>query len=96
MGTFSDKVAIAICDRCSFKYKITELKADGNTPSIRVCEDCRDPIDPYRLTPLKPDAIALAKPRPDTFIGITSNVRQLHWDTQGFTWDSGLSWDETV
>ena len=58
--------SIAICDRCNFKYPYRELRADGNSPGLRVCEECRDPINPWRLPPLIPDAIALRYPRPDT------------------------------
>lgn len=66
MPTFSNKVAIGICDRCCFKFKNSHLRADGNTPGLRVCEECWDPKDPWRLPPIQPDAIALKYPRPDT------------------------------
>lgn len=56
----------AICDRCCFRYKYQELRPDGNTPGLRVCESCWDPRDPWRLAPIQPDAIALQFPRPDT------------------------------
>jgi hypothetical protein len=46
-----------------------ELRADGNSPGLRVCNDCWDPLNPWRLPAIQPDAIALRFPRPDTFIG---------------------------
>jgi hypothetical protein len=66
MSTFSNRVAIGICDRCNFKFDLKKLRADGNTPGLRVCECCWDPKNPYRLPPIQPDAIALKYPRPDT------------------------------
>lgn len=60
------RVAIAICDVCNFKYPYTELRADGNSPGLRVCNCCFNPKDPWRLPPIQPDAISLKYPRPDT------------------------------
>lgn len=62
----SGRVAIAICDRCNFKKKYTELSADGNSPGLRVCASCKDPKNPWRENPISPDAITLRFPRPDT------------------------------
>ena len=39
---------------------------DGNSPGLRECKECRDPIDPYRLAPRQPDNFVLRHPRPDT------------------------------
>ncbi len=93
---FSDKVAIAICGRCNFKYKISTLVADGNIPALRVCEDCRDPKDPWRLRPISPDAIAVKKPRPDISIGLNAPPAGIKWGTQGLEWGSGLKWGQTT
>lgn len=60
------KASIAICDRCNFKYPYMELRPDGNTPGLRVCETCYDVKDPWRLPPVQPDSLALRFPRPDT------------------------------
>jgi hypothetical protein len=40
------------------------LMKDGNSPGLRVCQECWDMRDPYRLPPLQPDAFALQYPRP--------------------------------
>lgn len=96
MPLASGRASIAICDRCNFKYPYQELRADGNSPGLRVCECCRDPKDPWRLPPTQPDAIALKFPRPDTPIGLNAPPAFLQWDVAGFTYDSGLTWDGLV
>lgn len=65
---YSDRCAIAICDRCNFKKKYTELRADGNSPGLRVCDSCWDPKNPWRLPAIQPDNILLKYPRPDTLL----------------------------
>jgi hypothetical protein len=67
----SGEASIAICDRCNFKFKYMELRADGNSPGLRVCADCWDPKNPWRDPPIQPDPITLRFPRPDTYIGTT-------------------------
>lgn len=62
---FNASVAIGICDRCHFKFPIGDLRADGNTPGLRVCAKCSDVKDPYRLPPRRPDNIIVHHPRPD-------------------------------
>ena len=66
VGLASGRASIAICDRCNFKYPYQKLRADGNTPGLRVCESCWDCKDPWRLPPRQPDPMALKYPRPDT------------------------------
>jgi hypothetical protein len=70
---FNASVAIAICGRCSFKFPIGELGADRNIPGLRVCKDCNDEKDPYRLPPRKPDNIVVKHPRPDVPLTDESN-----------------------
>jgi hypothetical protein len=62
----SGRASIAICDRCCFKVQYQVLRSDPNYKGLRVCPDCLDKKDPWRLPPLQPDAIALKYPRPDT------------------------------
>ncbi len=59
------RIAIAICGRCSFKFPYSELSADPNVNELRVCRDCKDELDPYRLPARQPDSFVLRKPRPD-------------------------------
>jgi NAD-dependent SIR2 family protein deacetylase len=65
-------LAIAVCDRCHFKYPWDMLMRDGNQSGLMVCQKCRDPIDPYRLPPPPPDRIGLKWARPDVPISATS------------------------
>lgn len=94
MPLASGRASIAICDRCCFKYPYQVLRADGNTPGLRVCPECRDPKDPWRLPPAKPDAISLKYPRPDTPLwpsqpNIPDGIPL--WDEAGLLWDDGLT-----
>jgi len=65
-------IAIAICDRCRMKHPYNKLMADGNSPGLRVCKECRDNIDPYKLAPRQPEAFTLRYPRPDSILTPTS------------------------
>lgn len=58
--------AVAICDRCKMRYGYDELRADGNAPGLRVCKDCCDVKDPYRLPARQSEVINLRYPRPET------------------------------
>lgn len=66
MPLASGRASIAICDRCNFKYPYQDLRADGNSPGLRVCQTCWDPKNPWNLPPIQPDPISLKYPRPDT------------------------------
>lgn len=56
---------IALCARCSRKFKLAELQPDPNYPGLMVCREDLDDYDPYRLPPRKPDNIVLPFVRPD-------------------------------
>jgi hypothetical protein len=58
--------AIALCDRCGCKFYYDELKPDGNSPGLRVCTNCWDTKDPWRLPARKTEDVTLRYPRPDT------------------------------
>ena len=57
--------AIAVCDRCKLKFHYDELRPDGNSPGLRVCKDCCDVKDPWRLPARQTENITLRYPRPD-------------------------------
>jgi hypothetical protein len=61
----SGRIAIAVCQRCKFKVPYQILSSDPNYPGLRVCPDCKDQYDPYRLAPKQPDPIVMRFPRPD-------------------------------
>jgi len=54
----------AICDRCRMTFQRKNLMRDPNAPGLRVCIDCKDQYNPYRLPPRQPDPIAMAWTRP--------------------------------
>lgn len=57
--------AIAVCDRCKIRMNYDDLRPDGNAPGLRVCKDCWDAKDPWRLPARKTEDITLRYPRPD-------------------------------
>lgn len=66
----SGKFAIAECDRCGFRYKLSELKQlviKTKNVNILVCPSCWDPDQPQLQLGLYPvnDPQALRNPRPD-------------------------------
>lgn len=58
-------LAIAICDRCRRKFPYAELVPDKDNPTLRVCKDDVDNVDPYKKPPRKPEVITLRYPRPE-------------------------------
>ena len=66
----SGKYAIAQCDRCNFRYKLSELKTQilkTKPYKIKVCKTCWDPDHPQLSLGLYPvdDPQAVREPRPD-------------------------------
>lgn len=89
----SGKIAIAMCDRCGFQYKLrqlTELVIKTKRVNILVCPSCWDPDHPQLQLGMYPvqDPQALRNPRRDTTY-VTSGVladgnsglgsRQIQW-----------------
>ena len=67
----SGKFAIAECDRCGFRYKLTELKGlviKTKNVNILVCPTCWEPDQPQLQLGMYPvnDPQAIRNPRPDT------------------------------
>lgn len=56
---------VALCARCSRKFKLAELRPDPNFPALMVCRDDQDEYDPYRLAPRGEDRVTLPFVRPD-------------------------------
>ena len=63
MAYASGKFARALCDRCSFEYKLHELKEEWT--GFKVCSSCYEPKHP-QLDPIRvgPDPQALRNPKP--------------------------------
>lgn len=67
----SGKNAIGMCDRCGFRFKLTELKKEiikTKTYNALVCPTCWDPDQPQLQLGMYPvdDPQALRNPRRDT------------------------------
>ena len=56
---------VALCGRCSRKFKLADLQPDPNYPNLMVCRDDTDDYDPYRLAPRAEDQVVLPFNRPD-------------------------------
>lgn len=65
-------VSVAICDRCRKKVYYDDLVSDDNSPGLRVCKDCVDEEDPYRLPARISERVALQYPRPDIALQLSS------------------------
>lgn len=66
----SAKNSIAECDRCGFRFKLTQLKnlvIKTKNVSIKVCPECWEPDQPQLQLGLYPvnDPQAVREPRPD-------------------------------
>jgi hypothetical protein len=67
----SNKIAIAICDRCGFRYRLRDLReltVKTKKINLLVCNECWDPDHPQLQLGMYPvdDPQALRNPRPDT------------------------------
>ena len=82
----SAKNSIAMCDRCGFQFKLTNLRKEivkTKTFNTLVCPDCFDPDQPQLQLGMYPvdDPQAVRNPRRDTTY-VEADV-----NTQGFTTD---------
>ena len=77
----SAKIAIAICDRCGFRFRLRELRTlviKTKQINLLVCKECWEPDQPQLQLGMYPvdDPQALRNPRPDnTYVqsGTTSD-----------------------
>jgi hypothetical protein len=74
----SGKNAIAECDRCGFRYKLTKLKKltiKTKQVNIMVCPECWEPDQPQLQLGMYPiyDPQAIRNPRPDTSYILSGN-----------------------
>jgi hypothetical protein len=65
MSLFLSRGPIGICDRCKTKKYLNQLKPDGDNLGLRVCPDCWDQKDPYKLPQRQTEDISLRVVRPD-------------------------------
>ena len=53
------------CQRCGWKYPLSELQADGYRKEMRVCEECYEEDNPQRYpVPIAGDESVLYNPLP--------------------------------
>jgi hypothetical protein len=84
----SGKHAIAQCDRCDQRYKLSELRTQTVKTKpfkIKVCKSCWDPDHPQLQLGMYPvnDPQAIREPRPDTSYEVsgTSGLQELLTDS---------------
>jgi hypothetical protein len=98
----SGKYAIAECDRCGFRFKLTQLKnlvVKTKNVNIMVCPTCWEPDHPQLQLGLYPvdDPQALRNPRPDISyvvsgqMGEGSRIIQWGWNPVGGGSSDGLT-----
>ena len=87
------KFALGLCDRCSFEYKLSELKQEWT--GFKVCEECYEIKHP-QLEPAhhKADPEALREPRPSVsapttglgFVRVSNPVNPINLVSSPIMW----------
>ena len=86
----SGKHSIAECDRCGFRYKLSQLKTlviKTKNVSIKVCPTCWEPDQPQLSLGLYPvnDPQAVREPRPDvSYVTSGNNGLQISQTGTGY------------
>lgn len=88
----SGKHAIAECDECGFRYKLSQLRSlviKTKNTKILVCNECWSPDHPQLSLGLYPvnDPQAVRNPRPDLsyYVPVTgSRITQWGWSPVGY------------
>lgn len=89
----SNKIAISICDRCGFRFRLRELReliVKTKKVNLLVCKECWEPDQPQLQLGMYPvdDPQALRNPRPDnTYVqsgiladgGVGGGSRDIQW-----------------
>ncbi len=83
----SAKNSIAQCDRCGFRFKLTQLRTEvikTKKYNLMVCDSCWDPDHPQLLLGMYPvdDPQAVRNPRKDTTY-VTAGVNTAGYTTGG-------------
>ena len=91
MSSFATgKHAIGLCQRCSFVYKLSALREDGEG-NLLVCSSCWDEYHPSKRPVRTADAMALKRPAIDLDAdnaNVISDARPLG-EVLGFTYYFG-------
>ena len=72
------KHSISQCDRCNFRFKLTELRTQTlktKPYKVKVCKECWDPDHPQLQLGMYPvsDPQAVREPRPDVSYQVSGN-----------------------
>lgn len=73
-GYAAGKNAVGHCRRCGDKYKLSELRSDGQIPGLLVCDDCYDIKHPAETPIRTDDAVALRDPAPDLDAAVSREI----------------------
>lgn len=94
----SGKNAIAECDRCGFRFKLTVLKKltiKTKQVSIKVCPECWEQDHPQLQLGMYPveDPQAVREPRPDNSYYEAEGSRKIQWgwNPVGMGYNDGLT-----
>jgi hypothetical protein len=73
------RIAIAMCDRCGFQFRLHELRTEivkNKNVNTKVCQECWDPDQPQLSLGLYPvdDPQAVRNPRRDTTYLVAGNT----------------------
>ena len=88
----SGKFAIAQCDRCNFRFKLSQLRRlviKTKNVDILVCQDCWEPDQPQLQLGMYPvnDPQAVREPRPDVSYQVSGQSGLQTNDTNGTSVD---------
>lgn len=97
------KRAIAECDRCGFRFKLTTLKelvVRTRNTGLMVCSTCWESDHPQNMQGMYPveDAQALRNPRPDkslSYAGGPTSSRGIQWGWNPVGGARGVTASET-
>ena len=90
----------AICDRCGFKFKASDLREEWD--GLMVCKDCWEPRQPQDLLRGIPDPQTVPWARPDdstgqvTTVGDANKTLTLGTDAQSVLYGTTLTANRTI
>lgn len=73
----------AVCDKCGFRFKFSQLRRDGDNRGLWVCRKCYDPEHPQDNVRVKPDRQGVRVSRPEPEPEFVSETR---WDDTLKAW----------
>lgn len=74
-GYATGRYAVGFCKKCGLNFAYGDLVDDGETPGLRVCQECYDPKHPQERPARAYDPIALRKPAPESIPNPTVDIQ---------------------